>query len=65
MITVKEMKEVINKLDDDTVLRFFGYIEHGRGGSFDSDCSVSFEVNETEVIVEVSGDESSETGGYD
>lgn len=65
MITVKEVKDIINDLDDDMVLRFFGYIEHGRGGSYDEDCRVSFEVNETEVIVEVSGDESSETGGYE
>ena len=67
MITLKELKDKIGDLPDDTVLRFYGYIENdcAFGGRFDSDCSVSFEVNETEVIVEVCGDEGCETGGFD
>ena len=65
MITVKELKDKLEDCEDELVIRFYGYIEGGRGGSYDSDCSVSIEVNETEIICEVSGDESSESGGYD
>ena len=65
MLTLKELKDRIGDLPDDTVLRFAGYIEFDRDvGVYDDDCRVTFEVNETEVIVGVTGDRHGPTGGY-
>ena len=65
MITKRELFEMLAKVNDDDRIRVDAIIECGRGVSGDSDSDISVDHNGEEWVLNVSGDESSDTGYYD
>lgn len=65
MDTIKDLKKLIESFDDETPLRVSSYMEQGRGGSWDSDSDWNIFLEDGQVVLRVTGDESSESGGYD
>jgi hypothetical protein len=64
-MTVKELVDQLSKLDQDKKIKFFSYIETGRGGSWIkvNDCTV-VETGKGNYKLCIEGDEE-EDGGYD
>jgi hypothetical protein len=64
-MTVKELVDQLSKLDQDKKIKFFSYIETGRGGSWIkvNDCDI-VETGKGNYKLCIEGDEE-EDGGYD
>ena len=64
-MTVKELVDQLSKLDQDKKIKFFSYIETGRGGSWIKvdDCNI-VKTGKGNYKLCIEGDED-EDGGYD
>jgi len=63
-MTISELIEELEKFKLDSEIKFFSYIETGRGGSWIEVEDCDLEEEEGVVMLKVSGDED-EDGGYD